>query len=384
MANTLGITGYDYVEFYVGSGKMNAFWYAKALGMKVTAYAGPETGVFDRASYLLTKGNLKIVVTTGIQPGTYEVNSFVTRHGDGVKRWAIRVEDVEKAFRFASQNGGVFSRTPHEIRDENGYVIEAALKVYDDTELVFVNYDNYKGPFKPGYKEPFQKIKISCEDTSLLTFDHVVGNVRINEMDYWAKYFNQTMDFETFISYGPGDISTRYSALLSKVVRSKDSIIKNPINEPYPGLRKSQIDEYIEHYHGTGIQHIAIATDSIVDSIRALRENGVDFLTVPPTYYDNLRKKHVTINEDIDELQRLGILCDTSGKGYLLQLFTKPVGDRPTFFFEIIQRVNGAEGFGQGNFQALFEAIERDQFLREAMMHEATQATKKVEYGVGI
>ena len=383
MANRLGISGYDYVEFYVGSGKMNAYWYAKALGLKVTAYLGPETGVFDRTSYLLSKGNLKIVVTTAVQPGTYEVNSFVNRHGDGVKRWAIRVEDVERAYRFASQNGGVFSRAPHEIRDQDGYVIEAALKVYDDTELVFVNYDNYRGIFKPGYKEPFQKIRIGCEETGLLAFDHVVGNVRVNEMDSWAKYFNQTMDFETFISYGPGDISTKYSALLSKVVRSKDSIIKNPINEPYPGLRKSQIDEYIEHYHGTGIQHIAIATEDMVDSIRALRENGVEFLTVPPAYYDDLRQKHVTINEDVDQLQKLGILCDTSGTGYLLQLFTKPIGDRPTFFFEIIQRVNGAEGFGQGNFQALFEAIERDQFLREAMRHEA-QASKKLEYGVGI
>ena len=385
MTNTLGISGYDYVEFYVGSAKMHAFWYAKALGMKLAAYMGPETGVRDRVSHLLTKGKLKIVVTSAAHPGNYEVNYFVTRHGDGVKRWAIVVQDVEKAYRYALQNGGVFTRSPHEVRDENGYVIEAALSIYDDAELVFVNYDNYKGIFKPGYQEPFHKFHTACEETGLLTFDHIVGNVRTNEMDKWAKYFNQTMDFETFINYGPGDISTKYSALLSKVVRSKDSLIKNPINEPYEGVRKSQIEEYIEHYHGTGIQHIAIATDSMVDSIRGLRENGVEFLHVPPAYYDNLRQKNVKINEAVDDLARMGILCDTSGKGYLLQLFTKPIGDRPTFFFEIIQRVNGAEGFGQGNFQALFEAIERDQFLREEKVKEATRAfAEKVGYGVGI
>ena len=385
MANELGISGYDYGEFYVGSAKMNAYWYAKALGMKISAYMGPETGVRDRVSHLLTQGNLKIVVTSASQPGNYEVNSFVTRHGDGVKRWAIQVEDVEKAYRFALQNGGVFTRPPHQLRDEDGYVTEAALAVYDDAELVFVNYDNYRGIFKPGYMEPIHKYQIGCQETGLLSFDHVVGNVRINEMDRWAKYFNQTIDFETFISYGPGDISTQYSALLSKVVRSKDGIIKNPINEPYPSLRKSQIEEYIEHYHGTGIQHIAIATDSITDSIQALRENGVEFLSVPPTYYDNLRQKKAKINEDVEALQKLGILCDTSGTGYLLQLFTKPIGDRPTFFFEIIQRVNGAEGFGQGNFQALFEAIERDQFLREEKIKTTTQAlTENIGYGVGI
>lgn len=367
MANKLGITGYDYVEFYVGSGKMNAFWFAKALGMNVEGYMGPETGVRDRASYYLTQGDFKIVVTAGIQPGTHEVNSFVVKHGDGVKRWAVRVEDVEAAYRFAKDNGGVFIREPHEIKDQDGFIIEAAMAIYDDAELVFVNFDNYHGIFRPGYREPFQKLNITREPAALTAIDHIVGNVRINEMNRWAEYFNKTMDFETFIHFGPGDISTQYSALLSKVVRSKDSLIKNPINEPYDGLMKSQIEEYIEHYHGTGIQHVAISSGNIIESIRALRENGVEFLTVPDTYYEDLAKKKIELNEDISELQKHGILCDTTGKGYLLQLFTKPIGDRPTFFFEVIQRVNGAEGFGQGNFQALFESIERDQMLRESM-----------------
>ncbi|MCI0530769.1 MAG: 4-hydroxyphenylpyruvate dioxygenase [candidate division Zixibacteria bacterium] len=385
MANKLGISGYDYVEFYVGSAKMHAYWFAKALGMTMTAYMGPETGIRDRVSFYMTKGDLKIVVTSAASPNNFEVSSFVVRHGDGVKRWSMAVEDVEKAYLFARQNGGVFSRTPHEIRDENGFIIEAAMSVYDDSELVFVNSDNYRGIFKPGYKEPIHNYHISCESTGLLSFDHVVGNVRVNEMDKWAKYFNQTMDFETFLSYGPGDISTKYSALLSKVVRSKDGVIKNPINEPFEGVRKSQIEEYIEHYHGTGIQHIAISTDDIIDSIGALRENGVEFLKVPANYYGELRKKGAKVKEDIDALERMGILCDTSGTGYLLQLFTKPIGDRPTFFFEIIQRVNGADGFGQGNFQALFEAIERDQFLRESMVNKASEiTTQKVTHGVGI
>lgn len=385
MSNTLGITGYDYVEFYVGSAKMNAYWYAKALGMKPVAYMGPETGVRDRVSHLLSRGNLRMVITSAVHPGNFEVGHFVTKHGDGVKRWAIRVQDVEKAYRFALQNGGVFTLPPTEFRDVDGYVVEARMSVYDDSELVFFNADHYRGIFKPGYKEPFYKFKANCNETGLAAFDHVVGNVRVNEMDRWAKYFNQTMDFETFLSYGPGDISTKYSALLSKVVRSKDGIIKNPINEPHEGARKSQIEEYIEHYHGTGIQHIAIATDDIVESIRGLRENGVEFLHVPKPYYDDLRKKTVKINENVDELEKMGILCDTSGTGYLLQLFTKPIGDRPTFFFEIIQRVNGADGFGQGNFKALFEAIERDQFLREDKVKESTQAmADKIGYGVGI
>ncbi len=368
MSNTLGIQGYDWAEFYVGSAKMCAYWFSRAMGLTITGYAGPETGVRDRMSYYLTNANIKMVVTSALQPGVNDIWNFVQQHGDGVKRWSIEVADVEAAYKHALDNGGVFVYPPRTVEDQDGYIVEAAMKIYDDTELVFINRDNYRGLFRPGYGEPVQKMKLSFDSTGLRTIDHIVGNVRTNEMNLWARYFNRTMDFETFIDFGPGDISTKYSALLSKVVRSKDSIIKNPINEPFEGVVQSQIEEYIEHYHGTGIQHIALATDDIVDTIGAMRENGVEFLEVPDTYYQELEQKDIELNESIDDLRRLGILCDTTGKGYLLQLFTKPTGDRPTFFFEVIQRVKGAEGFGQGNFQALFEAIERDQELRGAIV----------------
>ncbi len=370
MANTLGIKTWDYAEFYVGSARMCAYWFCRALGLRITGYAGPETGVRDRMSYYLTSGSIKIVVTSALQPHTYDIWGWVQKHGDGVKRWAIEVEDVDKAYRFALANGAVFESTPHMIKDENGYIVEAAMKIYDDTELILLNSDNYKGLFRPGFKEPMHKMKLNFNPGGLRHFDHIVGNVRTNEMNQWANYFNKTMDFETFIDFGPGDISTKYSALLSKVVRSKDDLIKMPINEPYEGIGKSQIEEYIEHYHGAGIQHIALYTDNILETIESLRENGVEFLQVPDTYYDALKTKNMGIREDLEELKRLRILCDASveGTGYLLQLFTKPIGDRPTFFFEVIQRVNGAKGFGQGNFQALFEAIEQDQMLRGTLM----------------
>ncbi|MCP5463517.1 MAG: 4-hydroxyphenylpyruvate dioxygenase [Deltaproteobacteria bacterium] len=369
MANTVGIRGYDFVEFFVGSGKMTAYWHMRAMGFEAKAYMGPETGCRDRNSYLLTKNNLKFVITTSCDPGTHEITSFLERHGDGVKRWGFEVDDVTKAFQFAREHGAIPVHRPYKIEDENGYVEKAAIRIYDDAEIVFVNYDNYKGLFQPGFKEPVQKMEISSQDTGLNNIDHIVGNVREDEMNFWESYFNKALDFETIIHFGPGDISTKYSALLSKVVRSKDDVIKNPINEPYEGVRKSQIEEYIEQFHGTGVQHIAIATPDIIKSIRAMRANGVEFLSVPKTYYDALREKNKEsglIEENIDDLEELGILCDVErgGTGYLLQLFTKPISDRPTFFYEIIQRKHGAIGFGQGNFQALFESIERDQEKR--------------------
>ncbi len=364
MADVLGIRGYDYVEFYVGSAKMVAFWFAKTLSMEITAYLGPETGVRDRVSYYLTKNDLKFVITSPLQPDCYDVYSFINRHGDGVKRWAIEVEDVTRAFRYATQHGAVMVRRPEKFQDKHGYIEEAAIRLYDDTELVYTNRDHYDYLFKPKFCAPLQNIKLDTIDTGILGIDHIVGNVRENEMNLWAEYFNKTMGFETFVDFKPGDIGTKYSALLSKVVRSSDSAIKNPINEPFEGLKKSQIEEYIEQYHGSGVQHIAIRTENIIETIDALRKNGVEFLTAPDTYYDMLRRRDdVKIDEDIDDLRKHGILCDIEGKGYLLQLFTKPVGDRPTFFFEFIQR-RGAEGFGKGNFQSLFESIELDQKLR--------------------
>ncbi len=364
MANSMGIRGYHFVEFYVGSAKMTAYWFAKALGLECTAYSGPETGIRDRISFLLEKNNLRMLVTGPLQPSSSEIQMFLNLHGDGVKRWAVEVDSVEMAFSKAVKQSAIPIQTPKKHEDSNGFVEDASIRLYDDSEIVFFNRDSYRGQFRPGFGKPNQKLVITREDTGLIAIDHIVGNVRENEMNRWAEYFNQTMDFETFIDFGPGDISTQFSALLSKVVRTKDEVIKNPINEPYEGLKKSQIEEYLEHYHGSGIQHIAIETKDIVASIKALRKNGVEFLSVPKTYYEDLRKKNYPIREDINQLEEHGILCDTEGKGYLLQLFTKPIGDRPTFFFEIIQRCDGAEGFGQGNFQALFESIERDQELR--------------------
>ncbi len=364
MSEILGIRGYDYVEFYVGSAKMAAYWYAKALGLKISGYAGPETGVRDRNSFYLTKNKLKFVITSAVQPGCYDVLGFVNQHGDGVKRWAIEVDDVEKAFSYATQHGAVMIKRPQRLEDKHGYVMEAAIRLYDDTELVYVNHDHFNHIFRPGFCEPRQDINIKCEETGILGIDHIVGNVRENEMNLWATYFNKTMNFDTFIDFKAGDIGTRYSALLSKVVRSSDSKIKSPINEPHAAEKKSQIEEYIEQYYGSGVQHIAIETKDIVKTIAALRKNGVEFLTIPDTYYDLMRQRdNLQIDEKIEDLQQHKILCDKESTGYLLQLFTKPIGDRPTFFFEFIQR-KGAEGFGKGNFQALFESIELDQKLR--------------------
>lgn len=365
MSEKVGILGYDYVEFYVGSAKMWAYWHAKAFGMEMVAYAGPETGIKDKVSYYLVKNNFRLVITSAVKPSAYEITSFITRHGDGVKRWSLKVKDVKATFDAAIKNGAVPERSTERFEDENGYVEEAAIKLYDDAEIVFINRDNYKGLFKPNFGLPVQHIEIKAEDTALQAVDHIVGNVRVNEMDLWANYLNTSLNFETFIDFGPGDISTKYSALLSKVVRSKEGAsVKNPINEPYEGIKKSQIEEYIEQYLGSGIQHIAIATPDIIKTISAMRANGVEFLSVPDTYYDDLKKRGLEVTENIDDLKKYGILCDTEGKGYLLQLFTKPISDRPTFFYEIIQRRKGAQGFGQGNFQALFESIERDQALR--------------------
>jgi 4-hydroxyphenylpyruvate dioxygenase len=366
--NKLGILGYDYVEFYVGSAKMWAYWHAKAFSMDIVGYSGPETGVMGRVSYYLEKNHFRLVLTSMIDPSQYDISHFVTHHGDGVKRWVLKVKDVKQAFETSLKNGAVPERGPKKFEDKDGFVEEAAIKLYDDAEIVFANRDNYKGIFKPGYGKPIQKINIATEDSGLQAIDHIVGNVRTNEMDLWANYLNKSLNFETFIEFGPGDISTKYSALLSKVVRSKEGAsVKNPINEPFEGIKKSQIEEYINEYRGSGIQHIALATNDIIKTISALRNNGVEFLTLPDTYYDMLKEKQKEITEDVDVLKKYGILCDNEGTGYLLQLFTKPISDRPTFFYEIIQRRKGAQGFGQGNFQSLFESIERDQELRGSL-----------------
>jgi len=374
MADIIGIRGYDYVEFYVGSAKMAAYWYARAMGLEISGYLGPETGVRDRCSYYLAKNNLKIVITSPLQPDCYDIQYFLQRHGDGVKRWSVEVDDVEAAFTYATQHGAVMVTRPHKIENEHGYITEAAIRLYDDTELVFVNRDHYRHILRPDFCSPIQQINLECDDTGLVGIDHIVGNVRENEMNLWASYFNKTLGFETFVDFKAGDIGTKYSALLSKVVRTKDSKIRNPINEPFEGLKKSQIEEYIEQYYGSGVQHIAIQTNDIVKTIAALRKNGMEFLHVPDTYYDMLRSRDdLNIKENIDDLQQQRILCDKESDGYLLQLFTKPIGDRPTFFFEFIQRSGNSQGFGKGNFQALFESIELDQKLRGNLDREPSE-----------
>ncbi|MBI2026531.1 MAG: 4-hydroxyphenylpyruvate dioxygenase, partial [Deltaproteobacteria bacterium] len=364
MSQDLGIRGYDFVEFYVGSAKMVAYWYAKAFGFQIKGYIGPETGERQKTSYLLQNNNIKILLTSPLQPSCADVTDFLKQHGDGVRRWAMDVESVEDIYYYALRNGAIPICSPHRIEDKKGYVDQASIRIYDDVDLVFRNSDYFEGLFHPQFDHPIQNYEMNTQATGLMQVDHIVGNVRVNEMNRWAQYFEQTLNFETFLYFGPGDISTQYSALLSKVVRSRDQKIKLPINEPYPGLKKSQIEEFIQEYHGSGIQHIALASNNIISSIRALRANGVEFLSVPDTYYENLRKRDIDIEENIADLQDLGILCDIEGEGYLLQLFTKPIGDRPTFFFEVIQRCGGSQGFGHGNFQALFEAIERDQGRR--------------------
>jgi 4-hydroxyphenylpyruvate dioxygenase len=364
--NSMGIRKYDYVEFFVGSAKMVAYWHAKALGLDIIGYKGPETGIRDRTSYLLeSKHGMRMVITSAINPGTYDVSSFVQRHGDGVKRWSMQVDSVHEFYEKALSNGAIPVRRPNIMEDKSGYVEEAAFRLYDDTELVVVNFDNFNGLFMPGFGEPVQNINIRRDETGLKQYDHIVGNVQVNDMDHWANYFIKAFDFEQHLHFGPGDIETKLSALVSRVVRSKDLKIKNPINEPLDAERMSQIEEFTQQYHGTGVQHIALETNNIINTVQSMRENGVEFLDAPPdTYYEEIAKKEFGLTESLDELKRLGILCDVEGNGYLLQLFTKPTGDRPTFFYEIIQRRNGAEGFGHGNFLALFESIERDQERR--------------------
>jgi len=365
--NSMGIRSYDYCEFYVGSAKMTAYWHSKALGLDIVGYKGPETGVRDRVSFLLqSKAGMKMVITSAIDPSNYEINSFTTKHGDGVKRWSMQVDSVEDFYQKARINGAIPVRKPNRIEDKNGFITEAAFRLYDDTELVVLNSDNYNGLFMPNFGPPVQSINLSKEETGLVKFDHIVGNVHVNEMNRWADYFIKSFDFEQHLHFGPGEIETKLSALVSKVVRSKDILIRNPINEPYEAEKMSQIEEFTQQYKGSGIQHIALETHDIVSTVQAMRENGIEFLDAPPdTYYEMIASKdEFGLTEKLEDLKRLGILCDVEGNGYLLQLFTKPIGDRPTFFYEIIQRRNGAQGFGHGNFLALFESIERDQEKR--------------------
>jgi 4-hydroxyphenylpyruvate dioxygenase len=357
----LPLQGTDYVEFYVGNAKQAAHFYMSAFGFQALAYAGPETGVKDRASYVVRQHKLTFVLTTPLRPDT-EMADHIYKHGDGVKVLALRVEDAADAWQQTTTRGGKSYLEPQRLQDKDGEVVISGIHTYGDTVHLFVERKNYTGPFMPGFRawgNPY----FAPADTGLLYVDHCVGNVGWNQMNPWVKFYEDVMGFQNILSFDDEDISTEYSALMSKVMSNGNGYVKFPINEPAEGKKKSQVEEYLEFYRGEGVQHVALATHDIVRTVRELMARGVEFLRVPGTYYDDLLDRVGHIDEDLEPLKELGILVDRDQEGYLLQLFTKPVEDRPTLFFEIIQR-KGAKSFGKGNFKALFEAIEREQEAR--------------------
>ncbi|MBI3501591.1 MAG: 4-hydroxyphenylpyruvate dioxygenase [Bacteroidetes bacterium] len=356
----LPLNGTDYVEFYVGNAKQSAYYYQSAWGYELVAYAGLETGMKDRASYVLQQGKIRLVLTTSLDPNS-EITKHVAKHGDGVKVLALWVDDAEKSFNETVKRGAKPFSPPQTFKDEFGEVKVSSIHTYGETIHTFVERKNYKGVFLPGYKPAKSLIKTSS--VGLKVVDHCVGNVDLGQMNQWVKFYEDVMGFKLLITFDDKDISTEYTALMSKVVSNGNGYVKFPINEPAKGKKKSQIDEYLEFYKSGGVQHIALLTEDIIFTVTELRKRGVDFLYVPETYYDDLFARVGKIDEDIEQIKKLNILVDRDEEGYLLQLFTKPVEDRPTVFFEIIQR-KGAKSFGKGNFKALFEAIEREQEQR--------------------
>ncbi|PSL24872.1 4-hydroxyphenylpyruvate dioxygenase [Chitinophaga ginsengisoli] len=356
----LPLNGTDYVEFYVGNAKQAAHFYKTAFGFQSLAYAGPETGVRDRASYVLVQNKLRFVLTTPLQPDN-DIARHITEHGDGVKVLALWVDDARSAFEETVKRGAKPYLEPVTEEDEFGTVVRSGIHIYGDTVHLFIERKNYNGPFLPGYRE--WKTAYNPTDTGLLYVDHCVGNVGWHEMNTWVDFYEKVMGFRNLLSFDDKDISTEYSALMSKVMSNGNGRVKFPINEPAEGKKKSQIEEYLDFYRGPGVQHVAIATNNIIETVTALQDRGVEFLKVPGSYYDTLLDRVGHIDEDLLPLKELGILVDRDDEGYLLQIFTKPLEDRPTVFFEIIQR-KGAKSFGKGNFRALFESIEREQALR--------------------
>jgi 4-hydroxyphenylpyruvate dioxygenase len=354
------LEGTDYVEFYVGNAKQAAHFYKTAFGFQSLAYAGPETGVRDRASYALRQNKLTFVFTTPLKSGN-PIADHIYKHGDGVKVLALRVNDAANAWHETTLRGAASYMEPTTLTDDDGEVILSGIHTYGETVHVFVERKNYHGTFIPGYKEC--KTEYKTAETGLLYVDHCVGNVGWNQMNPWVEFYEEVMGFRNILSFDDNDISTEYSALMSKVMSNGNGYVKFPINEPAEGKNKSQVEEYLEFYDGEGCQHIAMATNNIIETVSELKKRGVEFLKVPTTYYDELQERVGQIDEDIASLKELGILVDRDDEGYLLQIFTKPVEDRPTLFFEIIQR-KGAQSFGKGNFKALFEAIEREQAAR--------------------
>jgi 4-hydroxyphenylpyruvate dioxygenase len=360
----LPINGTDYVEFYVGNAKQSALYYAHVFGFQIRGYRGPETGNRESVSYLLQQDKIRFVLTSALGPDG-PIAEHVQRHGDGVRDVALWVDDAEKSFRETTKRGGVAVQEPTVLEDEHGQVVLSAIGTYGDTIHTFVDRSDYDGLFLPGFEEWENEFWEAPSSVGLKYVDHCVGNVELGDMNKYVDYYADVMGFKNLISFDDQDISTEYSALMSKVMSNGNERIKFPINEPAEGKKKSQIEEYIEFYRGAGVQHVALATDDIIETVTELRRRGVDFLHVPDTYYDRdvLIDRVGTIDESIDALEELGILIDRDPDGYLLQIFTKPVQDRPTVFYEIIQR-QGARSFGAGNFKALFEAIEREQAKR--------------------
>jgi 4-hydroxyphenylpyruvate dioxygenase len=356
----LPLLGTDYVELYVGNAKQSAHYYMSAWGFKPLAYRGLETGSKDAVSYVLQQDKIRLVLTTALHAGG-PINAHVNEHGDGVKVIALWVDDATKAWEETTERGGEPCLDPIRLSDENGEVILSGIRTYGETFHYFVERKNYNGVFMPGYVkwEPAYQPK----EVGLKYIDHMVGNVGWNEMNKWVEFYAKVMGFTQLVSFDDKDISTEYTALMSKVMSNGNGRVKFPINEPAEGRKKSQIEEYIEFYNGAGVQHIAVATNNIIETVTALKNNGIEFLTVPNTYYETVLDRVGKIDEDLAPLQELGILIDRDDEGYLLQIFTKPVLDRPTMFFEIIQR-KGAQSFGKGNFKALFESIEREQERR--------------------
>ena len=354
------INGTDYIEFWVGNARQAALYYRAAFGFELVGYRGPETGTRDRASYLLQQDKVRFVLTTPIR-STGQIADHVHKHGDGVRDIALWVDDARSAFAVAVERGAKPALEPTVMKDDDGEIVIAAIHTYGDTIHSIVERKNYRGLFMPGfvpYESPFKPAS-----TGLKYVDHCVGNVELGKMNYWVKFYEDVLGFTNILTFDDKTIQTEYSALMSKVMSNGNGRIKFPINEPAEGKKKSQIDEYLEFYDGPGVQHIAIATDDIIKTVRDLKSRGVEFLRVPATYYESVPSRVGKIDEDLAPLQELGILVDRDDEGYLLQIFTRPVEDRPTVFYEIIQR-KGARSFGAGNFKALFEAIEREQALR--------------------
>jgi 4-hydroxyphenylpyruvate dioxygenase len=356
----LPLEGTDYVEFYVGNAKQAAHFYKTAFGFQSLAYSGPETGTRDRTSYAIRQNKLTFVLTTPMRPDN-PIADHVAKHGDGVKAIALRVQDATSAWNETTKRGGKSFLEPQTLSDDGGRLVMSGIHTYGDTVHLFIERGDYNGVFMPGFRK--WESAYNPPETGLQYVDHCVGNVGWNQMNPWVKFYEDVMGFRNILSFDDKDISTEYSALMSKVMSNGNGFVKFPINEPAEGKKKSQVEEYLDFYNGEGVQHVAIATKDIVATVTELRKRGMEFLQIPKSYYETVLDRVGQIDEDLEPLQRLGILVDRDDEGYLLQIFSKPVEDRPTLFFEIIQR-KGAKSFGKGNFKALFEALEREQDAR--------------------